>query len=228
MNPQRPSTWRWARRVLTPAALALSLTLLLTVSLMFGLAACGGNAPSDDVATLGGDDGSTENTSDENPDAEVTEEERQQAMLDYARCMREHGVDMPDPTFGEDGQRGGLIIGGDRENMPDQATMEAAQDACQPLMEDVFGSGPMDLDPEEVAKRQEEALAFAKCMRDHGVDFPDPQFEGGGRATQSLTIDPTDPTFQAAQEACAPEGDGGPGFTVGGPGGSLATGSDAD
>jgi hypothetical protein len=74
MNPQRPSTWRWARRVLTPAALALSLTLLLTVSLMFGLAACGGNAPSDDVATLGGDDGSTENTSDENPDAEVTEE----------------------------------------------------------------------------------------------------------------------------------------------------------
>jgi hypothetical protein len=219
MDEQKASTWRWGRRLFVPAALTLSLTL--------GLAACGGSSPKDAVATLG-DDNNTDDVSNSdatNSDTEITEEERQQAMLDFARCMREHGVDMPDPTFDENGGST-MAIGVEGENMPDQATMEAAQEACEPIMEDVIAAGPQDMDPEEVAKRQEEALAFAKCMRDHGVDFPDPQFEGGGRMTQSMTADPSDPNFQAAQEACATEfsGGGGPGFSVGGP----AVGSSSD
>ena len=57
---------------------------------------------------------------------------------------------------------------------------------------------------------QAQALAFAQCMRDHGVDMPDPQFgggPGGGGMTIAIggpdsDIDPGSAEFQAAQEAC--------------------------
>jgi hypothetical protein len=203
---------RWGRRLLLPAALGLTFLL--------GLSACGGEAPKDAVATLDGD-GTDQNASNDSDKKEMTEEEQQQAMLDYARCMREHGIDMPDPTFDENGRGAVAISGVGGSDGPNEATMKAAEDACQPIMQDVIDNAP-EQDPEEVAKRQQEALDFAKCMRDHGVDFPDPVFEDGGRMTQKMTVDPNDPNFQSAQEACAPEGGGGPGFSVGGP----ASGSD--
>ena len=62
----------------------------------------------------------------------------------------------------------------------DQEDFEAAQTACEDLLEDVRGSFGMD-DPEQRAKMQEQMLAFAQCMRDHGIDMPDPQFNDGRR-----------------------------------------------
>ena len=74
---------------------------------------------------------------------------------------------------------------------------------------------------------RDQALAFAECMRDHGIDFPDPQFERRRRRIGDRprrTVDPSDPEFQDAQEACAE--DGGGIFSVGGgPGGGPVTGS---
>ena len=62
-------------------------------------------------------------------------------------------------------------------------------------------------------KAFEGALKYAKCMREHGIDMPDPTFdENGGaqiRIGRGSGIDPEDPKFQKAQEACrkeAPEG----------------------
>jgi hypothetical protein len=201
------------RRLLLPAVLSLALWTT----------ACGGGGNGNDqVATLSNDDGSTEQTgNDSGTGEELTEEERQQAMLDFAACMREHGVDMPDPTFDENGR--GLMIGGVGGDAMDPAVMEAAQEACQPLMQEVIDSAP-ELDEEEAEKMKEQALEFARCMREHGVDFPDPQFEGGGRMTQSMTADPNDPAFQDAQEACAGDGDG-PGFSINvGPAGGSSDG----
>jgi hypothetical protein len=104
--------------------------------------------------------------------------------------------------------------------------MDAAQEECQSIMEDVIGSGPTDMDPEQVEEMQQRALDFAKCMREHGIDMPDPVFEGGGRMTQAFEIGDEDPAlFEEAQAACAEEVgmDGGPGggprIAVGGPGG---------
>jgi hypothetical protein len=66
--------------------------------------------------------------------------------------------------------------------------------------------------------REEAMLDFAECMRDHGIDFPDPQFEDGGGMTIGIgpesRVDPSDPDFQDAQEECA--GDEGGIFSVGG------------
>ena len=91
--------------------------------------------------------------------------------------------------------------------------MEAANKDCQHFMEDAAGS----FDPpsaEEQEKMKEQALEFAKCMREHGIDMPDPTFGEGGGMTVNLGgpdsdsgIDPTSQEFQDAQTACA--GDGG-------------------
>ena len=68
-------------------------------------------------------------------------------------------------------------------------------------------------------------LAFSACMREHGIDMPDPKFENGG-ATVDLggpggdgpQIDPNSQAFKDAEEACKslmPEGKGGPGGGAG-------------
>jgi hypothetical protein len=55
------------------------------------------------------------------------------------------------------------------------------------------------------ADRRDAELAYAQCMRDHGVsDFPDPQ-PGGGIAIQTehgSDLDPNNPQYKAADEAC--------------------------
>ena len=83
--------------------------------------------------------------------------------------------------------------------------------ACQSLVEDA-GLKPT---PEELDKQFAPALKFAKCMREHGIDMPDPQRDGDGIKMTiggpGSSIDPT--RMDAAQKACAkdaPFGDGPP------------------
>jgi hypothetical protein len=68
-------------------------------------------------------------------------------------------------------------------------------------------------------------LAFAECMREHGIDFPDPQFDGGAVMVGGPGIDPEDPEFQAAQEACGELLPGRPGSAADGP--ATRAGGDA-
>ena len=86
---------------------------------------------------------------------------------------------------------------------------------------------------------QDKAVAFSKCMREHGVDMPDPVFDtgtGGGMVKISpgeKGIDPSSDAFQKAQSACGGIfGAGGKGgglhtVTAGGPGGGK-TGASGD
>ncbi|MCI0581347.1 MAG: hypothetical protein L0227_00385 [Chloroflexi bacterium] len=134
----------------------------------------------------------------------------QEAALAFAECMREHGVDMADPEFDSAGG-GGFRIGIGSPNggdVPDRETLEAAMEACRELMPTLGGPGGRELTPED----QDKILAFTECMREHGVDMPDPQFgEGGGFIRvgpgddangDGPAFDPSDEDFQAAQEAC--------------------------
>ena len=178
------------RRFLAAGVLALGLAA----------AACGGGSEgaTDGIASAG-DGSSTRKTAD---GAKVDPE---QAGLDFARCMREHGVDMPDPQAGGGGMvmigpGPGEVRAGARVSGPPEG-FEDAHEACKHILEDLIGEGPGPMDPEA----QDRALKFAKCMRDHGVDMPDPDLSGGGaRITISRVggIGPDDETFKAAQEAC--------------------------
>ncbi|HET7489428.1 MAG TPA: hypothetical protein VFJ85_15985 [Acidimicrobiales bacterium] len=184
--------------------------------LAFGAAACGGGAGADGrVATLSGASATTTTTA-----KGGSRQDFQDALLSYSRCMRQHGVDMPDPVFSEDGSGGVMqkIEGGKGGPGPDSATFKAAGKACQPIMDKAEQDMPRP-SPEDEAKMRDQALAFARCMRDHGVDMPDPTFDGDGHVRIEAhasaqagdgpgTVGPpkADPKFDAAMQACAKDG----------------------
>jgi hypothetical protein len=177
---------------------ALAAATVLAVLLLVG--ACSDSSADDGVASL--DDGTTDDSTGGGGDeADLSPEEQEEALLDWAQCMRDQGIDIPDPEVTEDG---GVIIGGGTSGDPDdedgtddvatgppfeQEDFEAAREECG----DPPG-GPSELSEEELAERQDAALEFAQCMRDEGVeDFPDPDLsqEGPG-GPQTRTNGPDD------------------------------------
>jgi hypothetical protein len=118
-----------------------------------------------------------------------------QAMLDFARCMREHGIDFPDPKPGG----GGLIIRS--KGSPDK--MRAAEQACAKYRNKIK---PPNLSAADKQRFKDAALANARCMRAHGIDMPDPTFNADGSASMQFRdgsgIDPNSAAFKAAQKAC--------------------------
>jgi hypothetical protein len=179
---------------------------LAAVALAFALAACGqSGTTSPEVASL--EDGSSDSTVPAASDGSApdTPEDAQEAALAFAECMREHGIDMPDPQFDSSGGGGAVRIG--IEGVPGD-DFEKAQEECGGLLGQAAGSFTPP-DPEEQARFEEAMLAYAECMREHGVDFPDPQVNGG-MVRIGTGIDPEDPDFTEADEACRDElpGDG--------------------
>ena len=73
----------------------------LAVALALGAAACGGSPDPGGVATLGGDRQTGNGGSGGNGTAR---KDPQEAALEFAKCMREHGVDMPDPEVDSQGR----------------------------------------------------------------------------------------------------------------------------
>ena len=155
-------------------------------------------------------------------------------MEAFTKCMKEHGVDVfvSSAAMGDDGGNGGTPGGGPVTNQHtvngdpqagggkalDPAAMQEADKACRDLLPSgMVGDPDATMDP-AVA---DQLLAFSKCMREHGIDFPDPKFDGGGVSIAigengAAPIDPTSDTFTAAQEACGSElPGGGPGFVSG-------------
>lgn len=124
-----------------------------------------------------------------------------EAALKHARCMREHGVNVPDPKPGPDG---GMRLEM-RAEAGDKLKVERAEEACRKYLEDVR---PPELSPEEEREFREQALKHARCMRENGIDMPDPTFGEGGRVEQRLGSDvgPDNPRFEAAEKECAKYG----------------------
>jgi hypothetical protein len=206
-----------------------------TLVVVGALAACGGGGGAgDDVATLGDGDAASEEDGGASGDEELTDAEREDVMLEFTECMREHGVDMPDPSQAAAGGGGDVVVRGG-SGPKDSEEFEAAHEECGPILEEAFGE-PEEMSPEEEAEMRDNALNFAKCMREHGIDMPDPEFSDGGRGfTMSVGgpgdsgpgFDPEDEDFQAAQEECQGElgfeegrmGPGGGEVRIGGPAG---------
>jgi hypothetical protein len=187
------------------------------------MAACGSAGPKGaaQVASVAGD-ATTTTTSATGED--TNDADAQQAMLDFAACMREHGVDMPDPQFG-DGGGGTFTAGVQGDSELDKGKLDEAQKACQSYLDKVK-SNAKPMDPAKVEEEKQKLLAFAQCMRDHGIDFPDPQIDtsGGGLQVQlgGPGMDPNSPGFKEATEACSKDA-GLPGVGTAGGGGDGAS-----
>lgn len=123
-------------------------------------------------------------------DTKKTDEDQ---ALEHRKCLREHGLDVPEPKPGEDG-RGMTINGGGKS----KETMEKAFKACQ---DKAAGGGIKEITQAE----KDKMLAFARCMRKNGIDMPDPKFEGG--MAQAPSIQQKDmKKFEKANAACESAG----------------------
>jgi len=199
---------------------------ILFASVALAAAACGGSADAAaGVASL--DDTAQANVVESAAVPEMTQEE---ALLAFTACMRENGIDIDDPTVDADGNlrigrpnAGAGAEGADPDRLRDEEFRTARED-CGELLQGV-ALGFQQTDRTEF---DDQLLEFAACMRDNGVDMPDPDFtefgpglgapgEGEGRGGPFGDIDRSDPDFQAAQEACQDilagfgSGGGGPG-----------------
>jgi len=142
---------------------------------------------------------------DADPDASATPEpelDAEESLLAYASCMRDYGIETDDPQFD---------INGDLISKPDfKAAMKkgqggeaftSAQEACGHLL---MAVKPV-LDLALQAEQTDKALAFAACMREQGLDWPDPAPDGTKFAGSAGEIDKQSPEFAAAFETCADE-----------------------
>jgi hypothetical protein len=132
------------------------------------------------------------------------------STLAYARCMRAHGIsNFPDPDA-----NGNLQLNADAGSDldPNNPQFKAADSACKSLLP------PPQAAPKDLKAK---TLKYARCMRAHGIsDFPDPKPDGTLQiqATPGSDLDPNNPQYKAAHDACKKYLPGG------GAGGSLSTG----
>jgi hypothetical protein len=112
----------------------------------------------------------------------------------FSACMRSHGV----PTFPDPDSSGTIHV---PSSIDDRVpAVRAAYRACRSLAPSegsITGQGDV--------LRQDQLLAFARCMRSHRVpNFPDPQVVNGHIAPMHAAgqIDPNSPIVTAAMAAC--------------------------
>jgi hypothetical protein len=150
-----------------------------------GLAACGGSgAPS-----AGGGPGRDAGVAPRGGQAMVD------AQLAFARCMREQGVEFPDPGSG----------GFEMEPKPgSEPKLEAAERACAKERKAIADAVPPRSEEEMEADR-DATLRFARCMRREGQEVADPGPRGGGTAVTVPPGSKSDPAFQRAQARCEGE-----------------------
>lgn len=158
--------------------------LVAALALAGVVAGCGGDGDdgSDDAVASLDEGAAAEDDSDDggggggggpSPEEQAKFED---AMLEYVECMRDNGIDMPDPEFSGDG---GVALGAPQGTAgPDDAEFQAADEECQPILEEARPD--IDIDPEEQAELQDQLVAVAECMRERGYDMPDPEVNADG------------------------------------------------
>lgn len=122
--------------------------------------------------------------------------------LAAAQCMRAHGV----PNFPDPGPSGGMTV----LMSPGSSTVtidgiplsgpafQAAETICKPL----GNTGPGR--PAVTEQQKHALLAFARCMRQNGIPYADPQFPAGGGifGGGSSGQDQNSPGFKHAVTIC--------------------------
>lgn len=142
-------------------------------------------------------------TADSNETEATTSGTDEEQALAFADCMRTEGVDFPDPVVNADGSVDFFGANGTREDggFARDADFESAVDTCGSLIE---GASFLP-DDGDFTELEDSFLEVAECLRDNGIDVPDPQFGAGGPGAGGpfgADFDPEDPTTAAAIEAC--------------------------
>lgn len=174
------STSRGLGRRLERVAPPLAFALVALVA-----AACGASA-APTIPTLRSPNAS--------PTASISPE---QAMRAYVACMRDKGVAMPDPKVQPDGEVE-LVY----PDVVDKRAFVTADEACRSFLANAYP--PATPNP-NAAQEQDQLLAYARCMREHGIDMKDPQNGEPASVVVEAGAGPNEATatFEAADKACA-------------------------
>jgi hypothetical protein len=123
----------------------------------------------------------------------------QQDAVRFARCMRSYGVpNFPDPTSPGEFKLSLSPSSGGNARSP---AFQSAETACQHLL----GGGPPSQSAAERRAHIVAGLAFARCLRSHGLpNFPDPT--SSGQITHEMLanagINVHQPAVVRAADAC--------------------------
>jgi hypothetical protein len=161
----------------------VQLTVLSIAAASLLLVACGGSSPTNAASN------------------ERSEEQKAETKFaDFARCMREHGVNAE--AISHPGGGHGIKIS-PGSGGPGQ--FEAAEKACARYRPE---PQKVNLSPQQKVEQEEAVQKFAKCMREHGIKV-EASAQGGGISIHihahpgsEGAPNPESPAFQQAQDAC--------------------------
>ena len=162
---------------------------ILISAIALALGACGGGDDTADVASIG-----------DRADASGTDTTQapsdEEALIEFAACMRDQGMDFPDPSVDANGFPSFDFE--DPESIDQDAMFEAGEE-CRYLIEGVV----LNLLDFDTAEFDDTFLEYASCMREQGIeDIPDSIDLTSIIEDGNLPFDPDDPTFIAADEQC--------------------------
>jgi len=168
--------------------------LTLSGALAVGISACGSSSPS---STAGGTASGTSVSS---------SNARYEARLNLAKCLRAHGLNVPDPSANGGPAGGGGGGGGAFRTLRDQPNFQSAMQACAKYRRGAFSFS--NVSPAQRAQFQQDLVKFAECMRAHNIDVPDPTTSAGGGGaggifSQIPQSERSSPTFRSALQACS-------------------------
>jgi len=153
------------------------------------LTACGGGTDTAEVASIGDTADATATDT-----AEALSDE--EAMIEFAACMRDQDMDFPDPSVDANGNP--RFEFEDPESIDQDAMFEAGEQ-CRDLIEGVV----LNLLDFDTAEFDDTFLEYAGCMREQGIDdIPDSIDLTSIIQDGDLPFDPEDPAFIAADEQC--------------------------
>jgi hypothetical protein len=115
----------------------------------------------------------------------------------YSKCMRDNGAELQSQEIPNDGSGQGTAQQGNQPQV-DQERQRVAHEKCRQHLPD--GGNPKPMNPEQL----EQARKFAKCMRDEGVQYPDPKPEDGGDGAARVPdgVDVDDPVVKEKLRRC--------------------------
>jgi len=130
---------------------------------------------------------------------QLTQAQSDRDMLDFARCMRAHGVPVPDPIHRPG--RAGLSI-----ELPGQtAANRPAFSACMHFLQPIIQMKNAGADA-QVAQELPALTRYARCMRQHDIAMLDPTTTGqlnlGRIPGMNSNFGRYSPQFRSADRAC--------------------------
>ncbi|WP_327262998.1 hypothetical protein OG444_17090 [Streptomyces sp. NBC_01232] len=158
--------------IMTTAAVVTGLTLFATACANDSSAGKKDSSAGTGGGSAGGSDGSVADNA-----------------VKMRQCLREHGIDVPDPEPGQDPR--GMTLGGDA----DPQKMQEAMKSCG--MSTGSGAGR-----EPTQEEKDKELEWIRCMRENGVALKDPEYHEGGMKSATEIPKGQEKAFEEAQKKC--------------------------